>query len=299
MTAQYDNPHWTEDERVQVNRSVRRVLIIEGLANLLVLIAKLWVGLITGSMAVLGDAIHSLSDLINNLVAFFVIRLSQQPADRQHPYGHHKFETLAVFALASLLTILAFELAVNAVRYELKPVSTEPVFVVMMLSVLVINILVAGWQRRQAKKLNSALLQADANHTFGDVLVTLSVIVGWQLSAQGYMWVDRLMAIAVSLLIFYLAFDLFRRALPTLVDEFAVDPEKVVKLVAQQPGVCQVLQVRSRWIGNQRAVDMVITVDANMTTESAHQITERIEQQLTEQLEVKDISIHVEPEPSN
>ena len=100
---------------------VRRIILLEGLANFVVLLAKLTVGLSTGSLAVLGDAVHSLTDVANNAVAWGVMKLSSQPADREHPYGHRKFETLAVFGLATLLTVLAVELALHALRREPEP----------------------------------------------------------------------------------------------------------------------------------------------------------------------------------
>ena len=97
---------------------VQRILLIEGSVNLLVFVAKLIVGLTTGSLAILGDAIHSMTDVINNVIAWSVVRLSHAPADREHPYGHRKFETLAVFFLASLLVVLAKTVGESfAVRY--------------------------------------------------------------------------------------------------------------------------------------------------------------------------------------
>jgi len=101
------------DDKSQRDKQIQRVILIEGSANLIVLIAKLFVGLSTGSLAILADAIHSLTDVANNIVAWIVVRLSSLPADRKHPYGHRKFETLAVFGLAALLTVLAFELGIG------------------------------------------------------------------------------------------------------------------------------------------------------------------------------------------
>ena len=97
---------------IQRDKRVRRVILIEGSANLLVLILKTIVGLSTGSMAILADAVHSLTDLTNNVIAWFVIHFSSLPADREHPYGHRKFETLAVFVLASILARISHQAAV-------------------------------------------------------------------------------------------------------------------------------------------------------------------------------------------
>lgn len=278
---------------------IRRIILIEGSVNLLVLLLKLAVGIATGSLAVLGDAIHSLTDVANNIVAWIVIRLSAMPADREHPYGHRKFETLAVFGLASLLAVLAFELALHAVNREPMEVVSGPWQLGIMLSVLVVNIALASWQRYWARRLQSDILLADASHTFADVLITLVVIGGWQLSAMGYLWLDRLCALGVALLVLYLSYQLFKRATPVLVDQFAVDPEALTSAVMTISGVEDVDQVRSRWIGKDRAVDMVISVKPELTTEESHQIADRVELLIEQRFHVTDVSIHVEPFQQN
>jgi len=274
---------------------VKRVILIEGAANLSVLIAKTIVGLSTGSLAVLGDALHSLTDLANNVVAWTVIHLSSMPADREHPYGHRKFETLGVFFLASLLVVLAFELGLNAIRKEDVTIASSPLELGVMFGVLGINIYIAWWQRRWARRLKSEILLADASHTFSDVMVTLTVIAGWQLSAMGYPWLDRLCAIGVAGLILYLAYTLFKRAIPTLVDQFAIDPDVLIAAVKEIKGVRNVVRVRSRWIGSTPAVDLVISVDPELPTTESHDISDKVELLIENRFHITDISIHVEP----
>ena len=282
----------TMDQR---DRRVLRIIVIEGLANLVVLVVKLVVGLATGSLAVLGDAIHSLTDLVNNLVAWFVTRHSLKPADSRHPYGHRKFETIAVFALAALLAVLAFQLIVQALTREVTEIATGGVELALMFGVLTVNIVVSSWQRVWARRLESDILLADANHTLSDVLITASVIIGWQLSAMGWLWVDQVSALAVAGLIFYLAYGLFRRTLPVLLDERAIDADRLRAAVQGVDGVRAVRRVRSRWIGSARAVDIVIEVDADLPTAAAHDIADQLEQLLAEHFDVHDVSVHVEP----
>jgi len=283
-------------ESIGRDRQVRLIIVIEGLGNFVVLIAKLIVGLSTGSLAVLGDSVHSLTDIANNVVAWMVIRFSSKPADREHPYGHRKFETLAVFGLASLLVVLAFELALQAILRDEAEVVSSGIELGIMLSVLLVNISLAGWQRMWAVRLNSEILRADANHTFADVLTTIVVIVGWQLSALGYVWLDRACALGVAGLIMYLAFSLFKRAVPVLVDQSAIDPSELSKLVLNVSGVEKVSRMRSRWVGSGRAVDMVIVVDSVLSTEASHKIADEIESMIEQRFDVTDISIHVEPQ---
>jgi cation diffusion facilitator family transporter len=278
------------------DRQVRRVIVIEGLANVAVLALKLVVGVSTGSLAVFGDALHSLSDVANNAVAWFVVRISSQPPDRDHPYGHRKFETLAVFVLATLLTVLGIELALGALRREAQPTVGDPWTLPLMLGVLAINVALASWEGAWARRLSSDILGADARHTFADVLTTIVVIAGWQLSAHGYPWIDTVCAIAVAGFVLALAFGLFRRAIPILVDSIAVEPEAVGDVAGAVHGVRRVKTVRSRSTGGSTAIDMVVTVDSGITAAAAHAIADAIEEELRTQLSVEDVTIHVEPD---
>lgn len=278
------------------DRQVRRVIIIEGLANVAVLVLKLFVGVSTGSLAVLGDALHSLTDVANNAVAWFVVRISAQPPDRHHPYGHRKFETLAVFVLATLLTVLGIELALGALRREAQPTLGDPWALPLMSGVLVINVALASWEGAWARRLSSDILGADARHTFADVLTTIVVIVGWQVSSRGYPWLDTVCAIAVAAFVLSLAFGLFRRAIPVLVDRIAMDPEAIDDVARTVHGVRQVKTVRSRSTGSSTAIDMVVTVDSGISTSEAHAITDAIEEKLRTHLSIEDVTIHVEPD---
>lgn len=278
------------------DRQVRRVIIVEGLANAAVLLLKLAVGVSTGSLAVLGDAIHSLGDVANNAVAWFIVRVSAQPPDRHHPYGHRKFETLAVFVLATLLTVLGVELGLGALRRETQPTVGDPWALPVMLSVLLVNVGLASWEGAWARRLRSDILGADARHTFADVLTTVVVIVGWQVSTRGYPWMDTVCALAVALFVLALAFGLFRRAIPILVDRIAIEPEAITEAAQAVPGVRRVKTVRSRSIGGSIAIDMVVTVDAGINTTEAHAIADGIEKNLETAFAIEDVTIHVEPE---
>ncbi len=277
---------------------VLRLLVFEGLINLSVLIMKLVVGLATGSVAILADAFHSLTDVANNVIAWIVMRTASRPADRNHPYGHQKFEMLAVFVLAVLLAAVGLEIAGRALsRTAAAPVGSGWGLVVMLL-VLVINIALSLWQRFWAKRLDSQILLADASHTFADVLTTVVVILGWQLSARGYPWLDAVCALGVAAMILYLAYRLFRDAVPVLVDEIAIEPELLDTAIRDIPGVITVPRVRSRWVGTERAADVIVTVDASLTTGQSHEIADAVEAKLARELGIQDVTVHVEPETS-
>ena len=140
--------------------------------------AKVVVGLMTHSTAILADAFHSLTDVGNNVVAWFAIKHAEQPADHDHPYGHQKFVPLAIFFLATLLVVLAVGVVSTAIARFGEPVENSRIGLILLIAALLINIVLTLWQHQWAQKLDSALLEADARHTFSDVLSSVAIIVG-------------------------------------------------------------------------------------------------------------------------
>ena len=263
--------------------------------NLAVLAAKTAAGVGTGSLALLSDALHSLTDLGNNVIAFLVMRHAGRPPDHNHPYGHRKFETLAVFGLAMLLVVLAVELMMRVVMGEPVPVITAPWALAVMIGAVAVNLAVSLWEGRQAKRLDSDILRADAGHTLADVLTTVVVIVGWQLGARGHRWAEVLATLAVAVFVLILSYQLFRQAIPVLVDEGVEDPERLREALADLEGVREVRRVRSRRLGEHGFADVVVAVDDHLSTEAGHVIADRVEALLAERFGIADASVHLEP----
>ena len=275
---------------------VRKVLLIEGSVNALITVCKITVGIMTGSAAVVADAVHSLTDLANNLFAWFAVKIAKSPADSSHPYGHQKFEQLAVFALASLLTIVAFEVIVNAVERFGQPVEQSILGLLILIFSLLANLGLTLWEGYWAKRLDSEILHADATHTLSDVLTSAVVIIGWQLAARGYYWVDTFFALIVSCIIFYLAFKLFQRAIPVLVDQSRYPTEELKAAVNNIPAVITVANIRSRDSGKGQVADVSVTVNANLSTTDSHQIADQIESVLADKFGIQDVVVHIEPD---
>ena len=274
---------------------VRTVIIIEGLADIVMMVTKLIVGLSTNSAAIIGDALHSLTDLCNNFIALIALRISEKPSDADHHYGHRKFEQLAVFALAVMLAVVAVELVINAVSHFGEEVSHSDLGLVIMLLTLAINIGLTVWENYWARRLDSDLLHADAKHTLSDVLSTIAVIVGWQLAARGFALADTLVALLVAAIIFYMAIKLFLRAIPILVDSSLYHPDDLKRIVGSVDQVEAVHQVRARSLREGGSADIVVSVDANLSTMQAHAVTELIEQALHKHFGLDDVIVHVEP----
>ncbi|MBW2268698.1 MAG: cation transporter [Deltaproteobacteria bacterium] len=260
------------------------------------MLLKLFVGFATGSMVILGDAVHSLTDLANNVVAWLVVRWSTRPPDDEHPYGHRKFETVAVFLLAMLLTVTAFELGLRALSRPRPEIVHADWAVVAMLCVLLTNVGLASWQAMWARKLESDILGADARHTFADVLTTIVAIAGWQAAVRGYPWVDTVSALGVALLILFLAYGLFRRSLPVLVDGVSIDPERLEQAALRVSGVVGVRRARSRSYGYRAVVDLVVLVEPDLSTVASHEIATIVEQVIRSEWPVDAVTVHIEPE---
>lgn len=254
------------------DRQVRRVIIIEGLANATMVATKLAVGMSTGSLAIIADAVHSVTDVLNNGLAWLVMRVSSRPADHNHPYGHRKFESLAVFVLATLLVVIAFELLVAALKRETTAVSGGAFALTLMIGTLAVNLSLARWQRGWALRLDSDILHADATHTFADALTTVAVIVGWQLSIHVLPWLDHVTAVAVAGIVLWLAYGLFRRAVPILVDEAALDAGDIAGELVSLDGVLGIRHVRSRRVGTRLSVDLEMLVDPSLTIAGADRL---------------------------
>jgi cation diffusion facilitator family transporter len=280
--------------------AVRRVLIGLLGANLVVVVAKVWIGATSGSLAVLGDALHSSVDSLYNVLGLIVIRVAARAPDEDHPYGHGKFETLGALAIVVFLSITCFELVRNAVQKLLgggTAVVVTDLGLVVLLVTLGINVLVAWYENRRGHELSSELLIADAAHTRSDVFITIGVLIGVLFARRGATWVDPVVAIVVAALIVRVAYQIFARTVPVLVDERAI-PERAIRHTAQGVhGVKGAYGIRSRGGhgAGVRYAEVTIAVDRDANVQAAHAIADEVEERLKRELELNAVTVHVEP----
>lgn len=277
---------------------VRKVLIITLLLNLLVVGLKGFLGYMTGSLSLLADALHSVTDGANNILGLIASKYSAPQPDMEHPYGHHKFEGVGALGIAGFLAIACWQIlqgAVERIMQGSEPVDISPVQLWLLLIVLGINIFVAFYERRVGKRVGSPILIADAAHTMSDVWVTITVIGGLIGVWLGYQWLDVVLAFPVALLVFWTGFSVVKTNLPWLVDQMAIAPEKIHAIATAVPGVINCHQIASRGVlGRQVFIEMHLIVDAP-DVETAHRITEAVESQLEERFSPVRILIHLEP----
>ncbi|MDJ0659491.1 MAG: cation diffusion facilitator family transporter [Crocosphaera sp.] len=291
----------TKDNRHQV----RRVLLITLLLNLLVMGLKAVVGIITGSLSLQADALHSVTDSANNVLGLVASHFSSPIPDRRHPYGHQKYEGVAALGIAAFLGIACFEIlqgAIEKIWHGGDPVTISGEQLWILLLVLGINIFVAFYERKIGKEVDSPILIADAYHTMSDIWVTIMVLLGligiWQgekFNLPQLQWLDVIFAFPVAILVFYSGWEVVRANLPWLVDEMAIAPEKIYEIVMDVPGVINCHDIASRGIvGRQVFLEMHLIVEAKDVATS-HKITEEIELILKEKFSPIRVVIHVEP----
>lgn len=288
------------------NRSqVRKVLLITLFLNLLVMVIKAVVGTITGSLSLLADALHSITDSANNILGLVTNHFASPQPDRNHPYGHQKFDALGALGVAVFLGIACFEIlssAVERIFKESQPVKISPTELWILLVVLGINIFVAYYERSVGQRLRSAVLVADAKHTMSDVWITIMVIGGLIGVWLGDVWnipqlqtLDLILAFPVALLVFKSGWTVLSDNLPWLVDQMAIAPETIKAIALSIPGVVNCHDIASRGvIGRQVFIEMHMIVDAT-DVETAHQITEAVEAELEKRFSPVRILIHIEP----
>lgn len=285
--------------------AVRKVLVITLLLNLFVMTLKAVVGYWTGSLSLIADALHSVTDSANNVLGLITSRFSSPQPDRDHPYGHQKFEAVGALGIAAFLGIACFEILQGAVERILdggEPVKIAPFQLWLLLIVLGVNIFVAFYERSVGRRVNSPILIADAKHTMSDVWVTITVLAGligiWQgnvLNLAQLQWLDVILAFPVALLVFRSGWSVLKDNLPWLVDEMAIAPEAINEIALSVPGVINCHDIASRGLlGRQVFIEMHLIVDAS-DVETAHRITEEVEARLEAKFAPVRILIHVEP----
>lgn len=278
---------------------VRWVLIWTLVLNLLVVALKAGVGWWTGSLSLLADALHSVTDSANNVLGLVTNQLASPEPDRDHPYGHQKYEAVGALGVAAFLGIACFEILKGAVERIWTGGSVVDMSVPalwLMLLVLGVNIFVAFYERRVGLRLGSKILLADAHHTMSDIWITITVLAGligiW---AAGWQWLDIALSFPVAVLVFHSGWTVLRSNLPWLVDEMAIAPEAIHKTVMEVPGVINCHSIASRGLlGRQIFVDMHLIVAAR-DVETAHNITEAVEDHLETKYGSVRCTIHVEP----
>ena len=261
--------------------------------------AKFAVGIAIGSLALISEALHSSVDVIATIITWLVVRVSDQPADDEHHYGHGKFESLSALFVIALLYVLAGGILVESWS-RLREGAPPPTLSAIAFVVLAIDIAVNFWRaralHRTARATQSQALAADALHFASDVLGSTAVIIGLVLTGLGFAWGDSVAAIAVAVMISVLGLRLGRSTIETLLDR-APDgvSEKAAMAIRHVPGVVDVERLRVRMVGPTYFIDAIAKVPRTYPIDRVEAIKKTAQQAVTEALGDADLTFTAVP----
>lgn len=274
--------------------------------NLVLIAAKLAAAVVTGSVALLSEALNSSIDLVASVIALVAVRRADVPPDREHPFGHQKIENVAAsiegFLVIAGAGYIIYE-SVSRLLSDETAIERIGVGIAVIAFSAVSAAAVASFLRRQSRRLESPALEGDAAHLGADAITSFGVLLGLvAVKLTGAEWVDAAVAIALSLFIVYTGVNIIRRAAGTLVDE-APPPEELDRIEAaiaraRAPEVVGYHKLRARKAGSRRYIELHVQFRSGTSLERAHSLAHQLRDAIEHELRDAEALIHVEPETS-
>jgi len=278
--------------------ALRRVLSGILSLNLAIGLAKLGFGLLSGSLAMVADGVNSLMDAGSNVLELIGISVASRPPDRNHLYGHRRFETLASLAIVFFMLLALQEILRTAWahwRSNARPDVDGWSFAVMIATLLVVTGMTL-WSRRAGRQHQSSLLLAESRHLASDIGISGSVLGSLVLSRLGYPKADLIIALFVAVAIAWAAWEIIRDAVMALSDATPVPASKVELAARSVPGVEGVHNVRSRGGEGIVWIDLHIQVEAKLPVDRAHDIASEVARRVEGEVgQPADVTVHIEP----
>ncbi len=271
--------------------------------NLLLSVFKMFAGILAHSSAMISDAVHSASDVFSTFIVIIGFRLSAKKADKEHPYGHERMECAASIVLAVILLITGLEIGRSAID-TLTSGSVGDIVIpgTLALVAAVVSIIVKELMYRYtiyyAKSINSGALKADAWHHRSDSLSSVGALIGIGGAKLGFPVLEPIACLVICIFIIKASVDIFKDAIDKMVDKSCDDEteQKMKELIGQEQGVAALVSLHTRMFGSKIYVDAVISVDGKLTLKDAHEIAERLHDDIEAQFpEVKHCMVHVDP----
>lgn len=280
-------------------KKVNQVLWIVLFANFAVALLKIIIGNQIKSYSMTADGFHSLSDGASNIVGLIGIFFASKPKDKNHPYGHKKFEIITSLFISGMLFVIAIKIILSAISRISNPITPSITIesLIALVITLFINIFVCMYEYRIGTKLNSYVLISDSLHTRSDIFVSLGVLITLVGVKLGFpVIIESIVPIIISAFIIYSAYGIFRPSIGILVDRVAVDEDYIREIVFEFNEVRDVHNIRSRGSKSSIYIDMHVMVDPFISIEQSHALTHKIEKQIQEEInENAQVIVHIEP----
>ncbi|MEI6888433.1 MAG: cation diffusion facilitator family transporter [Bacteroidales bacterium] len=287
-------------ENNKMEQEKQRVAGLSVIAAFLLTSFKLVIGLMTGSLGLLSEALHSGLDLFAAVITWFSVRISDKPPDKEHPYGHGKIENFSALVETFLLLITCAWIVYEAVKRLSSGDTHIEVNVfsyIVVVTSIVIDITRSRALYRVARKYNSQALEADALHFSTDIWSSAVVLLGLILAHFGWFFADSVAALAVALIVLGVSYRLGKRAVDVLLDR---SPASVVasveSVLSQAQGILRYHDLKVRSAGAENFIEVTIHVEAGLSLERAHEISHTIENQIIKALPRSFVHVHIEPD---
>ena len=265
------------------------------------ILIKLVASILTGSIGIRADALHSTLDLIAAVIAFIGVKVSDKPADKRHPYGHGKAENISSVLVAGLIFMAAGTIVYEAIKRLISGVTLELVGIgiAVTAAAIAINLFISWYVLRVSRATDSIALEASARHMITDVLSSVAVLVGLiAVQITGLNILDSIVALAVAGLIVKSAFDIMRKSFGGLIDARLPESEEDIirSAIMEHTGeVVDFHELRTRKAGSQRYIDLHLVMPRNISVEEAHRMCDHLERDIKGKLRQASVTIHVEP----
>ena len=288
---------------MQMNDKKKFVAGLSITSNVILSVLKIITGVLTGSLSIISEAIHSLSDFFASVLTFFSVMKSSQPADSDHPYGHGKYEDMAGFIEGILIILAALFIIFEASKkiiFGINMDAQNDLGIIVMLIAVILNIVVSSLLFKTAKETNSISLYADGEHLRTDVYSSLGVMLGLLLiRITGHTVLDPVIAILVAVIIFRVGYTISKKAASDLLDHSI--PEDNINSIKQIINDCsenvtlKQNSIKARQVGPTKDIDLILQFQGNTPICECHKICDEIEEKIREIYPNCSISIHAEP----
>ena len=280
-----------------------RVSAFSIIGNAILVIFKMFAGIVAHSAAMISDAVHSASDVLSSIIVIIGVKLSTREADTEHPYGHERMECVAAIILAVVLAFTGGMIGLTAAKSIVNPDGEAAVVpgMLALIAALVSIITKEGMYQytvRMARMLDSASLMASAWDHRSDALSSIGALVGIAGARMGYPILEHIASIIICLFILKAAIDIFREAVDKMLDHSAGDEveKEIAECAAAQDNVMCVDLVRTREFGSRIYADIEISADGSLTLSESHEIAQKVHDAIEKKFEkVKHIMVHVNP----
>ena len=285
-----------EKDRLRIGIKVTNITII---INVVLSVIKILLGIIATSSAMIADGMHSFSDVVSSVGVLVGMKLSNKKADKEHPYGHERIESVTALFLSIMLFIVAIGIGYSGIKTIITKEYNTPGILAIVGAI--ISIVTKEWMYfytiKYAKMLNSASLKADAWHHRSDSLSSIGALIGIAGARFGLKILDPIAALIICILIIKVAFDICKESITQLIDESASDEKvnEITNKILNIEGVIKIDSLQTRKYDTKLYVDVEISVDGNLSVEEGHNIADKVHHTIEKDQNIKHCNVHVNP----